>query len=141
MKKIIEIYKKYNEVINYLIVGVLTTVICLIVYYICVFTFLNPNIPFELQLANVISWLVAVIFAYVMNRRVVFKSKDKNVTKEAFKFFIARLITLFIDMAFMFGTVTLLKLNDKIMKIISNIIVIILNYIFSKLFIFLKKNS
>ena len=140
MKKILDLYKKYEEIINYLIVGFLTTLISLIVYYLCVFTILNPNVPLELQIANITSWLLAVIFAYIMNRIYVFKSKNKNIRKEATKFFGARIITLIFDMLFMFSTVTLLRLNDKIMKIISNVIVIILNYVFSKIFVFIKSH-
>ena len=138
IKEVIKLYKKYEEIINYLIVGVLTTVVSLVSYYLLVFTVLNPQHPFELQLANIISWLVAVIFAYITNRKYVFKSKNNNIKKEATKFLGARLITLVMDMLFMFITVTLLKFNDKIMKIISNVIVIILNYLLSKLFVFIK---
>lgn len=76
--KVMELYKKYKEIINYLIVGGLTTIVSLGVYYICVFTILNPNVPFELKDANVISWIVAVTFAYFTNRRFVFESKSKN---------------------------------------------------------------
>lgn len=139
MKKLINIYKTYEEVLNYLIVGLLTTLVSLIVYYLCVFTILNPVNPFELQIANILSWFISVIFAYFTNRKYVFKSKNNNITKEISKFFGARLITLFIDMFFMFITVTMFKFNDKCMKIFSNIIVIILNYILSKMFVFIKK--
>lgn len=140
IKKLYKIYKNYEEIINYLIVGFLTTVLSLSIYYISVLTILDPNISIQLQIANILSWIGGVIFAYVTNRKVVFKSVDKNVKKEASKFLGARLLTLFFDMLFMFLTVTLFKFNDKIMKIISNIIVIVLNYLFSKMFVFLKKS-
>ena len=139
MKKLINLYKKYEELINYLIVGVLTVVVTLIVYYICVYTILDPSNAIELQIANVISWFFAVLFAYYANRKYVFKSKEQNILKEGLKFYGARVVTLLIDMLFMFLTVTTFSLNDKIMKILSNIIVIILNYIISKLFIFVHK--
>lgn len=64
MKQINELMRQYGEVIRYLIVGALTTVISLCVYYGCVFTFLNPQIPWQLQGANIISWIAAVTFAY-----------------------------------------------------------------------------
>ena len=131
--------KKIKEIIMYLIFGVLTTFISLLVYYILVFTILNPNKAFELQLANIISWIVSVSFAYITNRKYVFESKNKNKIKEASDFFISRIITLILDMLIMFIFVTLLKTNDKIMKIISQITVIILNYILSKLFVFKKE--
>ena len=141
MKKILNIYKKYEEIINYLFIGGCTTLISLLVYYISVFTILDPNISWELQLANIISWIFGVTFAFITNRKVVFKSKNKKILNEAEKFLGARVITLLIDMFFMYITVTVLSLNDKIMKIISNVIIVILNYIFSKLFVFVNKES
>ena len=77
-----ELYKKYREIINYLIVGVLTTMVSLGTYYISVITFLNPNNPLQLQIANVISWIAAVSFAYVTNRKFVFESRNSNILKE-----------------------------------------------------------
>lgn len=140
MKKIIELYEKYKEIINYLIVGGITTLINLATYYFCVFTFLNPENPIELQTANIIAWLTAVVFAYFTNRKYVFESKETNKLKEGFKFFIARLITLLVDMAVMGLGVSILKFNDKIIKIISQVLVIVGNYVISKVFVF-KKNK
>ncbi len=141
MKKIWELYKKYEEIINYLIVGGLTTVVSLIVYYGCVLIFLDPKNAFELQIANVISWIISVAFAYVTNRIFVFKSKNKNYFKEIASFVGARIATLFMDMLTMFLLVTVLNGNDKIAKIISQIIVIVANYVFSKLFVFKKSKK
>ena len=132
------IYQKKQEIVNYLIVGVLTTIVSLLTYYISVITFLNPNIAIELQIANVISWICAVAFAYFANRIFVFKSKEKNIVKEASSFVGSRIITLLLDMLTMFIIVTLLHMNDKIGKIVSQIIVMIGNYIISKLFVFKK---
>ncbi len=140
LKKIFAIYRKNAEIINYLIVGFFTTVVSLAVYYFLVFTLLDPRKAFELQTANIISWIVAVIFAYIANRKVVFKSTNTNIKKEASKFFASRIVTLLVDMFIMFITVTIFKFNDKIMKIISNKIVIVLNYVFSKLIVFIKKD-
>lgn len=131
-------YKKYKEVINYLIFGVLTTIISLFVYYILTITILNPNKPIGLQIANILSWIVGVGFAYVTNRKYVFESKNKNMTKELISFIGARIITLILDMLIMFVGVTLLKYNDKVLKIISQVLVIISNYLFSKIFVFSK---
>ena len=63
-----ELYQKYKEIIRYLIVGVLTTVVSLASYYLCVYTILDPDSPLQLQAANVISWIAAVTFAYFTNR-------------------------------------------------------------------------
>ncbi len=135
----IELYKKYKEIINYLIFGVLTTVVSLATYYICVFTFLNPENPVELQIANIISWIFAVIFAYVTNRKYVFESKEKNKVKEATKFVGSRVFTLILDMGVMWLGVTILGFSDKIMKMVSQVLIIIGNYIISKLFVFKKE--
>ena len=138
MDKIKELCVKYREMIAYLIVGVLTTVVALAVYYILVFTFLDPNNSIQLQIANIISWIAGVIFAYFTNRKFVFQSKDPDMKKEFLKFTAARLSTLVMDMVVMFVLVTWLGFNDKICKIISNVLVIIANYVFSKLFVFKK---
>lgn len=139
MKKIRELYIKYKEIINYLIVGVLTTVVTLAIYYISVNTFLNPEDSIQLQIANIISWIAGVIFAYFTNRKYVFESKEKNKLKEASKFVVSRIATLLMDMIIMWLGVTILHRNDKIMKLISQVVVIVANYLFSKIFVFKKK--
>ena len=139
MKKILELYYKYKEIINYLIFGFITTIISLTVYYISVYTFLNPNDKIQLQIANILSWIFGVITAYITNRKYVFSSKNKSITKEISKFVIARISTLLIDMLLMYILVSNLNYNDKIIKPIVSIIVIVLNYIFSKLIVFKNK--
>ena len=131
-------YIKYKEIINYLIFGILTTFISLITYYLLIITILNPNNPIELQISNIISWIFSVTFAYITNKKYVFNSNEKKIKKEILKFYTSRLSTLFIDIILMFIFVTILKLNDKIIKIIVSIIIIILNYILSKLIVFKK---
>lgn len=135
----IKYYKKYKEIINYLIVGVLTTIVSLATYYFCVFTFLNPDIPVQLQIANIISWIIAVIFAYFTNRKFVFESKDKNKLKEAIRFTSSRILTLIMDMLIMYVGVTLLHQSDKIFKLVSQVVITIANYVLSKLLVFKKK--
>ena len=130
------LYQKYREVIMYLIFGVLTTVVALAIYYGLVYTIIDPQNGFLLQIANFISWFGALIFAYVTNRKFVFQSHETNKVKEALSFAGARLVTLFMDMAIMFIGVTLLHGNDKIIKLISQVVVIVANYIFSKIFVF-----
>ncbi len=141
MEKITELYKKYKEVINYLIFGVLTTIVSLIVYYASVYTFLNPDNAIQLQIANILSWVAGVTFAYFTNRKYVFESNEKNKIKEASKFVLARVTTLIMDMIIMWLGVTVLHCNDKIVKIISQIVIIVSNYIFSKLFVFKKESK
>lgn len=137
----IKLYKKYREIINYVIVGALTTIVSLGSYYFCVFLFLNPRNPLELQIANIISWICAVSFAYITNRKYVFESKETEKIYEALRFVGSRISTLIIDMLCMAAFVSLLSLNDKIAKILVQFIVFSLNYLFSKFFVFRRKQS
>mgnify|MGYP004510836259 FL=1 len=141
MKKLIDLYRKHREIVNYLIVGVLTTVVSLVVYYGLTLTVLDPEQAVQLQAANVISWIAAVVFAYFTNRRFVFESRSQNMLKEAVAFFAARLSTLVLDMALMFLLVTLLKCNDKIAKLVVQAAVIVANYVLSKFLVFKKKEK
>lgn len=145
MEKIIDLYKKYEEIINYLIIGVLTTVVNLAVKYSLLFTVLNASDATQLQIAVVISWVVACIFAYITNRKIVFKSKSKKILKEFTAFVSARLFTLFLEMLIMFVFVTLLKLNSNlwvvIWSLVAQIVVIVVNYVLSKLVIFKKEKK
>ncbi len=136
MDRIKELYYKNREIVNYLVVGVLTTIVALAVYYICVFTFLDPQNPLQLQAANVISWIAGVNFAYVTNRKYVFESKDPHILKEMVSFYAARLVTLGMDMGTMFLMVTVAGINDKFAKLVAQFLVIVFNYIFSKLLVF-----
>lgn len=138
MKKM---YLKYEEIINYLIIGALTTLVSLVTYYLCVYTFLNPNDGLQLQIANIISWIFAVTFAFFTNRSIVFKSKNKKVVLEATKFYFSRVVTLLLDMFFMFLLVTIFKINDKIAKLFVQVLIVIGNYIISKYLVFTKKNN
>ncbi len=141
MKKIFNLYHKYEEIINYLIVGVLSMIVSLATYYLCVYTFLDPNVALELQMANIISWFCAASFAYITNKLFVFKAKNTNLLKEASSFYASRVLTLLMDMGIMFLLVTVLHGNDKIAKLIVQVVVTIANYIISKFFVFKKKNN
>ena len=138
-----ELYNKYKEIINYVIVGGLTTVVSLAVYYALVLTVLNPDNPVQLQIANVISWIAAVTFAYFTNRRFVFESKTKGEeqTKEVIRFYSARLGTLLMDMGIMFVGKTVLHINDKIVKLFVQVVVMVANYVISKLLVFKKSKN
>lgn len=144
VKELSKLYKKNEEIVNYLIVGVLTTIVSLAVKWGLLFTVLEPKNAFQLQIAVIISWIAAVIFAYISNRVFVFKSKSKNIFKEIISFFSARVLTLVMEMIIMWIFVTLLKLNSNIWvfiwTMICQILVTIFNYVFSKLFVF-KSNK
>ena len=143
MNKIFDLYKKYQEIINYLIVGVLTTVVSIVTYFIfSLILDIENNILFIL--ANVLSWICAVVFAYITNKKFVFNTTTSSKKEElkVFSMFVSsRITTLLIELAFMFITVKIILINDKIAKVIAQFIVIVLNYVLSKLFVFKKKNN
>lgn len=141
MNKIKELIKKFEEIISYVFFGVLTTIVSLGTYYICTVTVFNPKNAILLQIANIISWIAAVTFAYFTNRKYVFKSKESNKFKEASKFYISRLATLFLDMSLMLLFVSIFKINDKIAKLIVQILIVIGNYIISKFIVFSKMDK
>lgn len=132
----IKIYKKYEELINYLIIGILTTAVSLATYYLLTLTILDANNKVYLQIANIISWLASVTFAYFTNRKYVFKVKNKCNIKECLNFYISRISTLLIDMIIMYIFVSRLKFDNKIVKLVAQIVIIILNYILSKFIVF-----
>lgn len=132
----IEKLKLTKEIFVYIIVGILTTIVGLVVYYGLTFTVLNADDPLQLQVANILMWIVAVTFAYVTNRKFVFESKNEKVIREALSFYGARIVTLLVDMGLMFLFVSLLKFDDRIVKLMVQVVVIVLNYVFSKFLVF-----
>lgn len=141
MNKIVELYKKHKEIINYLIVGGLTTVVSMAIFYGSTWTFLDGNDAFELQVANVLSWVGAVLFSYFANRVFVFESKEKNIFKELMAFLSSRVVTLLLDMGTMFVLSTLLHINYNFSKIVAMVLVTVGNYVISKVFVFKKKEK
>lgn len=138
VKLVLNLYKKYKELVHYLIVGVLTTLVSWITYYVCVEWIFNPNVSWQLQSAVILRWLSGVIFAYFTNRKYVFESKNQNLWKEGFHFASSRLLTLFMDMFVMWFMVTLLGINDWVSTLVSAVLVTITNYFLSKFLVFKK---
>lgn len=144
MKKLFSLYKKYEEIINYLIIGGLTTVVGVGSKLLLLFTVLDQTNGVQLQIAEVISWVLAVLFAYFTNRAFVFKSKvkGKKQAKEAFDFVKGRVFTQLIQMFIMWFFVTLLKLDSDfwvvIFTLICQVMQIVLNYVISKFLVFKK---
>lgn len=132
--KLFDLYKKYKEIINYLIFGVLTTLISIITYALFAKVF-----HIDYLISNVLSWIIAVLFAYITNKIFVFESKSKKNIKEITSFFFFRVVSLIMEMVILYIFVDMLHIDDLVTKIIAQIIVIVSNYVFSKLFIF-KKN-
>lgn len=144
MKKVLSLYKKYEEQINYLVVGGLTTIVGVGSKLLLLVTILDQTNGFELQIAEIISWFLAVSFAYITNRMFVFHSKVKGrkQVKEILNFFKGRIATQLIQMFIMWLFVTILKLNTNmwviIFTLVCQVMQIILNYVISKLLVFKK---
>ena len=131
-----DLYYRYKGVIKYVVFGALTTLLNVIIYYLFYNLLMLPN-----TLSVIIAWVISVAFAFVTNKLFVFESKSweaKIATKEALDFVLCRLATGFLEVALMFLLVDILKFNGTLMKLATNIIVIILNYVASKLLIFKK---
>lgn len=129
-----ELLNKYKSIILYLVFGVLTTIINIVVYYVC-----SNILEMSTIMSNVVAWLLSVLFAYITNRKWVFESQVKmkeDIIKEMSSFFGCRLATGILDIVIMYITVDLLFMNGMVMKCLSNVIVIVVNYIASKLIIF-----
>lgn len=140
--KIRELWKKYEEIIVYLIVGGMTTVFSwFCMFSVNILVFGSPMHPTTAQnlILSVVNWTAGVCFAYPTNRKFVFKSKDPNILGEAGKFVASRISTLILEILIrqVFG---LLHINVYITTIVAAVLVIIGNYVFSKLLVF-KKNK
>jgi len=136
IKTLLGYYRKHEEIFSYLIFGFLTTVVSYASFFVFTRVFALSLIP-----ANVLSWVMAVAFAYLTNRKWVFKSTatDKAVLLEAGSFVLARIFSLIIDTIAMVVFVQWLNVYDLVARAIVSIIVIVLNYVLSKLVIFRKK--
>ena len=142
INKLKKMYKKYKEIINYLIIGGLTTVVSLVSFYLVRILIFTKDTQLDIQISNVISWIFAVLFAFITNKKYVFESKTTGTKKikEMIKFYLSRLTTLIIDMVTMWILTAPLNINDKVSKIIVQFIIVVLNYVFSKLFVFKKEH-
>ena len=141
--KIKALWVKYEEIIAYLIVGGLTTLVSWGAKFLANFLlFDNTMYPNEFQnlVLSIINWTAGVTFAYFTNRKFVFKSHDPML-KEAPKFVLSRVSTLILDMAVMQILNVQMGVQLIVATVISAVLVIIANYIFSKLFVFKKKKD
>lgn len=111
----------------------LTTVINLFIYYVLVLFVFDPQKPNQLQVSNIIAWMVAITFAYCTNRKYVLGAESTNKIKAAVVFYFARLSILVVDMLFMMVTVTKMGYNDKVMKLIIHLLITVSNYIVGKI--------
>lgn len=124
----------YKEQILYIIFGVLTTVLNFLVYII-----FTRDFEANFLISNAVAWLLAVIFAFVTNKIYVFNSTDYNIRfimKEFLEFTISRIITGLLDIGLLYLFVSIIGMNDLISKIIIGVIITILNYVVSKMYVF-----
>ena len=135
LSKIRGLCRQYRELLSYLVFGVLTTAVNYLSYLVISPFFTYTGVP------TVIAWLLSVIFAYLTNRRFVFQSKSrgKAVLKEAGSFFTARVMSGVMDVIIMAVFADWVGFDDRVVKLASNVLVVIFNYVASKLVVFRKK--
>ena len=136
MKRICELIQKNRDILLYLVFGVLTTLVNYIVYFPCCYLGIPASV------SNILAWVVSVLFAYVTNKPFVFRSKDwsmKTVVPEAARFFGCRIGSGALESSILFVTVDLLHWNSAVWKIFTSVLVVVLNYVGSKLLVFRKK--
>jgi len=140
MDKIKELYKKYKEVINYLIFGVLTTLVNFVSYFIFAKVFKIDEV-----ISSGLSWLCSVLFAYITNKLFVFESKTtrkREILKEMASFFLSRIVSgALCDVGTFAIMVKVLNINDVVAKLVTQVMVVILNYLLSKLIVFRKSKK
>ena len=130
-------YKKNKEILLYLFFGGLAFIVSIATY-----AFFNVICGLNELVANVISWIITVTFAFLTNRIWVFDSPVdtvKDFFSQLVNFFGGRIVTLVIEEAILLIFITWLEMNSMLIKVIAQVVVIVLNYVISKLWIFRKK--
>lgn len=128
-------YEQNREIIVYLICGFLTFVLSMVIY-----ALLSEVLRIDVMVSNVITWIIAVYFAFSINRKFVFKSNG-NEAKELLQFYLGRVLTLFVEQLMLYVFIVRLMYDNMTIKGIAQVVIIILNYIISKFIVFKKENS
>lgn len=137
MQKIRMLIRKHYDILAYLFFGVLTTVVNYVIYLPC-----YNLLQLSAAVSNAIAWVAAVAFAYVTNKPFVFRSHDwsaKTVVPELTKFVGSRVASGALETAIIFVTVDLMLWNGNVMKLVTSVLVVIFNYVASKLLVFNKR--
>ena len=131
-------YVKYKEPLLYLFFGGLTTLISIFVFWL-----FNSPLGLNELVANLISWLLAVLFAFLTNKTWVFQSggQEKGFLSLMLSFYAGRLVTLGVEELLLLVFITWLGFNSMAVKIVAQIVVIVLNYVISKLLVFRDKGE
>ena len=135
LKNIKDRSKKHRELVVYLICGFLTFVVSMVIY-----ALLSEVFRINVLVANIITWIIAVYFAFSVNRKFVFKSNG-NFTSELIQFYLGRVVTLVVEQAMLYIFIIRLMFNNMAIKSIAQVVIIILNYIISKFIVFKKEKS
>ena len=139
LKPLWPFWEKHREVLLYLFFGGLTTLISIAVFWL-----FNRPLDLNEHIANVISWILSVLFAYVTNAIWVFTAKPQTPgewLRQMLSFYAGRLATLGVEELIIYVFVTRLAFDSMLIKIIATVVVIILNYFISKLLVFRKKKD
>ena len=131
---IMQLFKKYQQPILYLFFGVCTTAVNIITYYLCA----HP-LHLSVVASTCIAWVISVLFAYITNKWWVFESHTLNpgkVWREFVSFVLCRVATFLFNLAALFVMVDLMKMEFFLCKLLISVVVVILNYVFSKILIF-----
>ena len=137
IERLRSLIEKYWDVLSYLFFGVLTTVVNYLIY-LPVYNFCGLSAA----LSNMIAWVGAVIFAFLTNKPFVFRSHDwsaKTVVPELTKFVSCRIASGVLETVILFLAVDCMNWNGNIWKLVTQVLVIIINYVGSKLLVFRKK--
>ncbi len=139
VQKIKQLLNQYRELVTYVIFGGLTTLVNFIVYFLC-----KDLLHIYYITSNVIAWFLSVVFAFFTNKYYVFQKKDfswKNTSMEFVKFAAGRVVSGAFETGFLYITVDFFHLGENLMKLIASIVVVIINYAYSKLFVFISKEE
>lgn len=127
-----------KDIFNYIIFGIFTTIVNVVSFF-CL-----ELIGIDYKTSTIIAWVLSVIFAYMTNKKYVFKSTTKSVketTLEFSNFTLGRILSLLIDLLCMFIFIDVLNISNIISKIVTNVLVVVINYFISKLFVFKKTSN
>lgn len=132
-----ELFHKYKEVISYLVFGVATTIVNILVFFLC-----KDVLGIDYKISNTIGWFLSVLFAFFTNKYFVFASNHEDFgsfVREMLLFYWYRILSFVVDMALMIVMIEVLHISDFWAKMITQVAVVVLNYFFSKFLIFKKK--
>lgn len=139
MNKIKELLEKYREVISYIFWGVMTTLVNYVVYFVC-----TKALGIDYLISNVAAWFLSVLFAFWVNKVYVFRSYDKDIrtmVREFGTFVSARILSGVLETGMLALFVETLHFNSDVVKIAASVLVVIINYVLSKLIIFKKQGG